>query len=88
MFLKTSRYYKQNVVETKGKPTVKALTLRRLPAVEGNAVEVKSNYRLDIIAQRQFNDPTMFWHIADANTELQANQLVEETGRIINVPEQ
>jgi len=88
MFLKTSRYFKQKTVETKGKPTVKALTLRRLPVVKGNAVEVKGNYRLDIIAQRQYNDPTMFWHIADANTELQADRLVEETGRVINVPEQ
>ena len=91
MFLKTSRYFKQKTVETKEKPTkpgVKALTLRRLPVVKGNAVEVKSNYRLDIIAQRQYNDPTIFWHIADANTELQADRLVEETGRVINVPEQ
>lgn len=88
MFLKTSRYYKQKTVETKGNSTVKALTLRRLPSTEGNAVMVKSNYRLDIIAQRQYNDPAMFWHIADANSELQANDLVEEDGRIINVPEQ
>jgi hypothetical protein len=30
----------------------------------------------------------MFWHLADANTELEANELVKETGRIIKVPEQ
>ncbi len=84
MFLKTSRYYKQKVVEMKGK---EAVMLRRLPAVTGNPVMVKGNYRLDIIAQRQYRNPTMFWHIADANSELQANDLIEEAGRIINVPE-
>lgn len=95
MFLKTSRYYKQKVVETKkkipsstrGNQTVKAVMLRRLPAAGGNPVQVKGNYRLDIIAQRQYKNPAMFWHIADANSELQANDLVKETGRIINVPE-
>ena len=95
MFLKTSRYYKQKVVETgekipfsaKGKQTVKAVVLRRLPKVNGNPVEVKGNYRLDIIAQRQYKNSTMFWHIADANSELQANDLVKDTGSIIEVPE-
>ena len=93
MFLKNSRYYKQQVVETQTsanseeKSTVKALTLRRLPLTVGSPDTVKGNHRLDIMAQRQYNDPTQFWHIADANSELEANQLVEETGRIIEVPE-
>jgi hypothetical protein len=30
----------------------------------------------------------MFWHIADANSELQARSLVEEANRTIVVPEQ
>ena len=46
------------------------------------------NDRLDIIAQRQYNDPTWFWHIADANTDLEANNLVRETLRVIVVPQQ
>ena len=93
MFLKNSRYYKQEVVEiptgtgSDKKNTVKALTLRRLPFVTGGQVTVKGNDRLDIMAQRRYKDPTMFWHIADANSELEANCLVEETGRIIEVPE-
>jgi hypothetical protein len=92
MFLKTSRYYKQPVVETRvsaggvDKSTVKALTLRRLPLTVGSPDTVKGNHRLDIMAQRLYNDPTRFWHIADANSELEANRLVEETGRIIEVP--
>lgn len=95
MFLGSSRYYKQKVLETmgktssatQGKQTVKAVVLRRLPITNGNPVQVKGNYRLDIISQRQYKNPTLFWHIADANSELQANDLVEEAGRIIKVPE-
>ena len=90
MFLENSRYYQQpivNALNRNGHP-VKALNLRRLPPVSGNPHIVKGNDRLDIIAQRQYNDPTRFWHIADANTELEANHLVRETTRVIIVPQQ
>lgn len=90
MFLESSRYYKIKTVEIVAKDgrTVKAVKLRRLPTVSGNRTIVKGNDRLDIISQRQYGNPTMFWHIADANAELQANDLVKKTGRIINIPEQ
>ena len=90
MFLETSRYYKQKIVDAVAKDgrQVKALTLRRLPSVNGKPTVIKGNDRLDIMAQRQYKNPTMFWHIADANTELQANDLVRESGRIIKAPEQ
>lgn len=84
MFLKTSRYYKVETLESGGKT---ALKLRRLPQIDGAPFQVKSSHRLDIIAQQQYKDPTMFWHIADANSKLEANDLVEETGRIIEIPE-
>lgn len=90
MFLENSRYYQQpfvDAVNRNGKP-VKALSLRRLPPVSGDFHIVKGNDRLDIIAQRQYNDPTWFWHIADANTELEANNLVRETTRVIVIPQQ
>jgi len=90
MFLESSRYYKQTVVDTVAKDgrTVRAITLRRLSAVSGQPTVVKGNDRLDIVAQRQYGNPTMFWYIADANTELQANDLVREAGLEIKVPEQ
>lgn len=90
MFLESSRYFKVKTVDaiTKDGQTVKALTLRRLPRTDGKLTRVKGDDRLDIIAQRQYNNPTMFWHIADANTELHANDLVKETGRTIKIPEQ
>jgi hypothetical protein len=89
MFLKNSRYYKTTQVEKKTKigQSVKAIKLRRLPNQKGTAAVIKKDDRLDIIAQRQYNQPTKFWHIADANTELQANDLISESGRTINVPE-
>lgn len=90
MFLESSRYYKLKTadIKTKNGRTVKAVTLRRLPSISGKPTVVKGNDRLDIMAQRRYNDPTMFWHIADTNTELEANDLVKETGRLIRVPEQ
>lgn len=89
MFLEHSRYYKvqQAEVELKGGRAVKAVRLRRLPFVQGKATVVKENDRLDILAQRRYDGPTRFWHIADANSELQANHLVSEAGRTIEVPE-
>lgn len=90
MFLESSRYFRQKTVEavTKDGRQVKAITLRRLPVVSGNPTIIKGNDRLDIISHRQYGNATRFWRIADANTELHANELVNETGRVINVPEQ
>ena len=89
MFSQSSRYYKLKTVQatTKDGRTVTAVKLRRLPYVEGRDTVIKGHDRLDIMAQRQYDDPTRFWHIADANTELEANALVKETGRVIKVPE-
>ena len=90
MFLDNSRYVRVQQVDVTlpdGR-TVKAVRLRRLPAVSGEDAVVQGNDRLDIIAQRRYGDSTQFWHIADANTELQARDLVEEPGRIIKEPPQ
>jgi hypothetical protein len=89
VFLKTSRYYNVDQIETKTKDGRKytVIKLRRLPPTLGNDIGIKDNDRLDIIAQRLYNLPTRFWHIADANTELEANVLVSEAGRTIKVPE-
>lgn len=89
MFLDNSRYFKLRTVtvtDENGRE-VRAVTLRRLPYVAGRPAVVKGNDRLDVIAQRQFKDATLFWHVADANTELEANELVAEPGETILVPE-
>ena len=89
MFLDTSRYarVKQALATTKGGREVKVVTLRRLPQPEGESTVVQGHNRLDIMANRDYGDGTRFWRIADANTELWANDLVAEAGREIEVPE-
>ena len=89
MFGHTSRYHGQKLVDAtcQGGRKVKALSLRRLPSVKGEPAIVKENDRLDVMAQRKFGNPAAFWHIADANTELEANDLTKTTGRTIRVPE-
>ena len=80
MFLENSRYFSVKALEAtvnRGRK-VTAIVLRRLPYAAGTPVTVKGNDRLDIIAQLKYGDSTKFWHIADANTELEANKLVEQ----------
>lgn len=89
MFLETSRYDRvpQTETMTTSGRTTKAVKLRRLPIVQGTTVSIKQNDRLDILAQRKYDNPTQGWRIADGNSELQANDLIETVGRQIQVPE-
>ncbi len=80
MFDPNSRYYTSPVVEVKpftGLET-NAVKLRRLPFTPGDLRVVKGADRLDLMAHEKFTDGTKFWHIADANTELEANDLVAQ----------
>ena len=99
MFDANSRYIKSPVVEVetaKGQK-VNAVKLRRLPYTPGKLTEIKGTDRLDIMAYRKYGDGTQFWHTADANSELEANDLVKhkpsenslskEETRFILVPE-
>lgn len=94
MFIDNSRYtdVKTVEVETDNGRVVSAIKLRRLPYAAGAPTVIKGSDRLDVMAQRQYSDGTKFWHIADANSELEANKLVtqrvqDKEIRIINVPE-
>lgn len=94
MFIDNSRYFDVKTVETETESgrKVAAIQLRRLPYTVGVPTVVSGKDRLDLMAQRKYNDGTRFWHIADANSELEANKLVEERRqeretRSINVPE-
>ena len=79
MFTANSRYVKCPIVEieTAAGKTVSAVTLRRLPYVPGHLTEVSGTDRLDLMAYRKYREGTEFWHVADANTALEANTLVE-----------
>ncbi len=88
MFLKSSRYYELEtvaVLDRSGRE-VRAVKLRRLPGTAGDKVRVTDSDQLDVMSEISFKDATRFWHIADANSELEVNELVRTAGRIIQVP--
>lgn len=88
MFLKNSRYNGVPTVtaqDGQGR-AVQAVTLRRLPDTAGEPLQIRDHDQLDIMSERRYRDATRFWHIADANSELEANELVRESGRVVNVP--
>ena len=89
MFLENSRYFQQPVAEVtvRDGTTVTALKLRKLPVETGSPHLVVEHDQLDVLAQQKYSDGTKFWHIADANTELQANDLVAEPGTTMQLPE-
>jgi hypothetical protein len=88
MFLDNSRYanVQQSVVTLRNGASVTIVRLRRLPVVNGEPFVVVGTDRLDVIADRNYTDPTKFWHVADANSELEASELVATTNRVIAVP--
>lgn len=76
-FLPSSRYAKLPTVEVRladGR-TLTIVKLRRLPPTEGELTVMAPHDRLDILAHEHYGDSTEFWHIADANTELDAAEL-------------
>lgn len=90
MFLRNSRYAQVPTVEVES-PRDKALsvtvvTLRPLPATSGDPIAVRSHDQLDAMSEARYRDATRYWHMADANTELDAHRLTDETGRVIRVP--
>jgi hypothetical protein len=89
MFLKNSRYFGLKTVsgtDRSGRP-VQAVTLRALPQTQGIELQIEHKDQLDVIADTRYKDATRYWHIADANSELEAEELVRTTGRIVIVPE-
>ncbi len=88
MFGKNSRYYGLATVKNKDRQgrVVQSIQLRRLPPASGVETVVTDESQLDVMSERQYKDATRFWHIADANSELEAGELVAAAGRIINVP--
>jgi hypothetical protein len=89
MFLKNSRYNGTPTVTTRDANgrEVQAVSLRRLPVTSGEKTQVHDHDQLDVMSHRRYQDGTKFWHVADANSDLEANNLVAVSGRYINVPE-
>ncbi len=90
MFLKNSRYAGLPVVPARG-PNVPAdasvVKLRALPDTAGDALALRAHDQLDAMSEARFGgDATRYWHIADANSELEAAELTRTPGRVIDVP--
>ena len=88
MFLKNSRYFGLATVMTSNRSgaEVAAIRLRSLPATFGDAVSVQAHDQLDAMSEQRYADATRYWHIADANTELEAGTLLQVIGRPVLVP--
>lgn len=89
MFLKNSRYFglpTVTAVDRTGAP-VAALKLRSLPSTAGSEATVRAHDRLDAMSEQRYGDATRYWHIADANTELEAASTLLPAGRTVKLPE-
>ena len=89
MFAKGSRYDGLDTVtgtDALGRE-VQAVKRRRLPQTAGRDTRVSDATQLDVLSEGLYRDATRYWHIADANTELEANALLQPAGRVIKVPE-
>ena len=90
MFLKNSRYAAQPTVTSWGPRSDGSITvvkLRLLPDTAGDPTAVRAHDQLDALSETLYaSDATRYWHIADANTELEAAELTRTTGRVIDVP--
>jgi hypothetical protein len=82
-FIPSSRYAGVATTEVGG---LTALKRRALPETAGDLHVVGPGERLDTIAEEQLEDATLFWRIADANSELYAPDLTAVPGRTIRVP--
>jgi hypothetical protein len=96
MFDATSRYFglatgELTVVDADGNARVLGYVRRRLvpatpPAPAPLRHPVVQGERLDHLATRYFGDPMQFWRICDANDALRPEALIEEPGRLVDIP--
>jgi nucleoid-associated protein YgaU len=88
MIFKGSRYAKTSTYEATGPDgqQVKALSIRVIdnrPA--GFFHTFRADERLDLLAFRFYRNPEKFWLIADANTEMDPEDLLQP-GRVLLIP--
>jgi hypothetical protein len=88
MIAKGSRYVKTgtyDVVDADGR-AFKALLIRFIPPTPAGFLHTfQSGQRLDVLAYNYYRNPEKFWLIADANTEMDPEDLFEP-GRQLRIP--
>jgi hypothetical protein len=88
LIFKGSRYQNVpvNTVTTANGQTVTALGIRFIPPTPAGFFQTfTSDQRLDHLAYRFYRNPEKFWLIADANTEMDPEDLLEP-GRQLPIP--
>ncbi len=80
MFLNTSRYAKTPTVQLTLSDGIRvsAVKLRTIPPTAGTPTLVTTIDRLDIVAERNYGDATRYWHVTDANSALDGNNLLKQ----------
>ena len=88
MFTKDSRYANTPTVPAlDAGREVTVVKLRVLGEPRAAPLTVQGADQLDVISERCYRDGARFWHIADANTELDARDIMTPVGRMVEVPE-
>lgn len=88
MIFKGSRYEKVPVLQVNGPngQPVTALAIRFVPPTPaGFRHTFRDDERLDILSFNFYRNPEKFWLIADANTEMDPDDLLE-AGRQLSIP--
>ena len=88
MFHDGSRYANtpRDTVDTADGRKARAIRLRRQLHPPAVAHVVAQDDRLDLLAQSNFGDGTRYWHIADANSALEAKTLVARVLDTVKIP--
>jgi hypothetical protein len=96
MFEPTSRYAPLavktlTITDPDGEPReIRYVERRFLPSAGAHTTltehTVIQGDRLDNVTARFFQDPTLFWQVADANDALRPEELTDEIGRRIAIP--
>jgi hypothetical protein len=91
LFASTSRYYgidTTTMTAADGR-TIVYIFRRFVPSADGFQLlqehSVTQAERLDNIAARYLGDPELFWRIADANSAMRPEELVEKIGRKLRI---
>ena len=92
LFPPTSRYHgiAAAQLELSDGTIIAYLQRRFVPPPESFALlaehMVSAGDRLDNLAARYFGDPQQYWRICDANDALRPEALIEEPGRLVDIP--
>ena len=91
LFAATSRYYgldTETLTASDGRSII-YIVRRFVPPADGFQLlqlhTVTRDERLDNITAHYLGDPELFWRVADANSAMRAEELVEKVGRKLRI---